>query len=225
MITNRKTATIVGVLFILGTVAGVLSGLVTGPVLGNPDYLARVSANESQIIIGALLVLIMGVTLAMVPVIMFPIFKKYNETLALGYVVFRGALETITCLLWAISWLLLVTLSPEYIAAGAPGASHFQTLSTLILEAGKWNGHVGSIFFSLGALMFYTMFYQSKLLPRWLSIWGLIGASLYLAEPLLAMFGFELEILFALLALQEMVMAVWLIVKGFTPSAIAVEPA
>jgi len=223
--TNRKTAIVVGVLFIIGTAAGALSGLVTGPVLGEPDYLARVSANESQMITGALLVMLMGLALAMVPVMMFPIFKKYNNTLALGYVVFRGALETITYLLWAISFLLLVTLGREYMTAGAPGASHFQTLSTLILAAGKWNGQVVSIVFSLGALMFYSMFYQSKLLPRWLSIWGLIGAVLYLAEPLLAMFGSELEILFGLLFLQEMVMAVWLIVKGFQPAPIAAEPA
>ena len=219
--TNRKTAIGVGMLFIIGTAAGALSGLVTGPVLGEPGFLASVSTNESQMITGALLVMLMGLALAMVPVMMFPIFKRFNKTLALGYVVFRGALETVTCLLWAISFLLLVTLSQAYMTAAAPGASHFQTLSTLILAAGRWNGHVGSIVFSLGALMFYYMFYQSKLLPRWLSIWGLIGAILGLAKPLLAMFGFELEILIAPLFLQEMVMAVWLIVKGFNPSAIA----
>jgi hypothetical protein len=222
---NRKTAIIVGVLFIIGTVAGVLSGVVTGPILNDPDYLARVSAHENQIVIGALLVLIMGLALAMVPVMMFPILKKYNETLALGYVVFRGALETVTYLPWVISWLVLGTLSQEYVKAGAPTASYFQTLGTLLLKAGDWNGQIQSIIVSLGALMFYTVFYQSKLIPRWLSVWGLIGAILFLVAPLLAMFGFELEILMAPFAVQEMVLAVWLIVKGFNPSAIDSEPA
>jgi hypothetical protein len=86
----KKTARIVGVLYIIGTVAGMLSLVLTGPILGDPDYLVKVSANESQIIAGALFVLIMGFALAMVPVMMFPILKKYNEALALGYVVFRG---------------------------------------------------------------------------------------------------------------------------------------
>ncbi len=85
----RKTAIIVGVLFIIGTVAGVLSVL-TRPFLDDTDYLIKVSENENQMIIGTLLVLIMGIALAMVPVFMFPIFKKHNEALALGYVVFRG---------------------------------------------------------------------------------------------------------------------------------------
>jgi Domain of unknown function (DUF4386) len=223
--TDRRTAIVVGVLFIIGTAAGILSILVTRPVLGEPDLLANISANESQMKIGALLVMIMGLALAMVPVMMFPIFKRFNEVLALGSVVFRGILETVTYLLLAISWLLLVTLSQGYAAAGAAGASDLQLLSNLVLATGKWNGHVLSIVFSLGALMIYCLFYQSRLLPRWLSIWGLVGSILYLAEPLLAIFGPELEFLLAPLALQEMVMAAWLILKGFNPVAIARRPA
>jgi hypothetical protein len=69
--------------------------------------------------------------------------------------------------------------------------------------------------------MFYYLLYQSKLIPRWLSGWGLIGAILVLAVGLLAMFGLDLGFLWAPLAVQEMVLAVWLIVKGFNPSAIA----
>ena len=92
---HRKTAIIVGVLFIIGDIAGVLSYLVTGGLLDGPDALTRIAANQSHLALGALLVLIMGLALAMIPVVMYPIFKKYNEVLALGTVVFRGALETV----------------------------------------------------------------------------------------------------------------------------------
>ena len=119
----------------------------------------------------------------------------------------------------AITWLLLVTLSQGYATAGAARASDFQFLSTLVQATGKWIGHVLSIVFSLGALMIYCLFYQSRLLPRWLSIWGLLGAVLYLAEPLLAIFGSELKFLLAPLAIQEMVIAAWLIFKCFNPAA------
>ncbi|GAJ16344.1 unnamed protein product, partial [marine sediment metagenome] len=90
--------------------------------------------NENKIIIGALFVLVMGFALAMVPVMMFPIFKKHNEALALGYVVFRGALETVTYIASVICWLFLLILSQEYVKAGAPDASHFQTLGALLLK-------------------------------------------------------------------------------------------
>ena len=111
MNTNRTTATIVGVLFIIGTVAGVLSVVFTSPILNDPDYLIKVSANPNQIALGALFVLTMGFALAMVPVVIFPVLKKHNEVLALGYVVFRGGLETVTYLVSAISWLLLIPFS------------------------------------------------------------------------------------------------------------------
>ena len=223
MNTNKRTARIVGVLFIIGTVAGFLSLVFGGTIIDDPDYLIKVSENENQFIVGALLVLTMGLALAMVPVMMFPIFKKHNEALALGYVVFRGALETVAYFGTVISWLLLITLSQEYVKAGAPDASYFQTLGTLLLEAGDWSDGISTLAFSLGALMFYYLLYQSKLIPRWLSGWGLIGATLVVAVGLLGMFGSDLAILWAPLAVQEMVLALWLIVKGFNPSAIASE--
>jgi len=221
MNTNRKTARIVGVLFIIGTVAGILSVVFTGPVLNDLDFLIKVSVNENQIIIGSLFVLIMAFALAMVPVVMFSIFKKYNEALALGSVVFRGVLEAAIYIAMVISLLLLLTVSQEYVKAGAPDASHFQTLGTLLLKANDQINSILEIVFSLGALMIYYLFYQSKLIPRWLSVWGLIGAILYLAAGLFAMFSVNFGILLAPLGVQEMVLAVWLIVKGFNPSAIA----
>lgn len=222
MNTNRNTARIVGALFIIGTVAGVLSVVFAGSILSDPDYLTKVSVNN-QIIIGALFVLIMGLALAMVPVMLFPIFRKYNEALALGSVVFRGALEAVIYIAMVISWLLLLTVSQEYIKAGAPDASHFHALGTLLLTASDQINAILEIVFSLGSLMIYYLFYQSKLIPRWLSVWGLIGAILYLAEGLFHMFSVDFGILMAPLALLEMVLAIWLIVKGFNPSPIASE--
>jgi hypothetical protein len=225
--TNKKTATIVGVLYIIGTVAGILSVVFYGSVLNTPDYLIKVSANESQIIIGAFFVLLMGLALALVPVMMFPIAKKHNEVLALGYVVFRGALETITYIAMAISQLLLIPLSQEFVKAGAPDTSYFQTLGVLLRQAHDSMDPILAIVFCLGALMFYSLLYQSKLIPRWLSGWGLIAAVLWLIAGLLALFGLidpmsSIRNVFALpIGVQEMVMAIWLIVKGFNSSAIA----
>jgi hypothetical protein len=221
----NKIARIVGILFIIGTFAGILSAVITAPILDDPDYLINLAANESQLVMGTLLILIMGFALAMLPVMLFPIFKKYNEPLALGAVVFRGALEAVAYIAIVISMLLLLTVSREYVNASTPDASYFQTLGTLLLEAGVWFESMLAIVFSLGALMIYYLFYQSKLIPRWLSVWGLVGALIYLAEPLLAMFGSEFELLFAPLALQEMVLALWMIVKGFNTSATVSESA
>jgi uncharacterized protein DUF4386 len=217
---NRKTAIIVGVLYIVGTIAGILSLVFTGSILSDPNYLIRVSENQNQILLGVLLVLAMGFSLAMMSVVLFPILKKQNEALAFGAVVFRGMLEAVLYIAVAISWLLLLTISQEYVKAGVPDASHFQTVGALLLKATDRIGSILDIVFSLGALMIYCLFYQSKLIPRWLSVWGIIGAILYLASGLFSMFSVDFGILEAPLALQEMVMAVWLIVKGFNLSSV-----
>ena len=225
MNTYRKTATIVGALFIVGTVAGIISVVLTSPTLTAPDYLARIAANGNRITLGALSILVMGFALAMIPVLMFPIFRKQNETLAVGYVVFRGALETFTSIFIAICWLLLLPLSQEFATAGAPDASHFQTLGALLLVAAELP--VPVFVFSLGALIFYSLLYKSNLIPRWLSVWGFIAIALHLATGLLLMFGLQTSfsplntVMNFPIFLQEMVMAVWLIVKGFNQSAIA----
>jgi hypothetical protein len=223
---DRKTAIIVGVLFIIGTVAGILSVVFSTSILDGPDFLIKVSANENQFMIAALFVLTMGLALALVPVMLFPIFKKYNEAIALGYVVFRGALETVTYIAMVITWLFLLILSQEYVKAGAPDASYFQTLGTLLLKGNELISTVLIIVFSLGALMLYYLFYRSKLIPRWISVWGFIAILLHLVTGFLILFHLMSPfstintIMNLPIFLQEMVMAVWLIVKGFDSPAV-----
>lgn len=221
MKTNRKSAIVVGVLFIIGTVAGILSMAVTWGLLDAPDYLDKVAANESQVQLTAFLVLVMGLVLAMVPAVMFPILKKQNEVLAVGYVIFRGALETFTYIALAICWLSLVEVARQYAISGAEAAPQFSSLGSLSVKAQDPIVAVTDIVFSLGALMFYYMLYKARLIPRWISGWGIVAAVLYLAGGLIAIFGTTLDILLLPMLPQEMVMAVWLIVKGFNPTAVA----
>ncbi len=228
MNSNKRTARIVGVLFITATVSAVLSGLLTGPVLDDPDYLINVSANENQVLIAALLELILAVSVVGIAVILFPILKKQNEALALGYVGLR-ILEAVIIIVGAISALLLLRLNQEYVA-GTPDASYFQTLGTLLLAERDWTFLLGPVIvFSLNSLILNYLLYQSRLVPRFISVWGLIGATILLASGLLGMFDiYSIEstvFLAAPIGVNEMVLAVWLIAKGFNSSAIASESA
>jgi hypothetical protein len=204
-------------LYIIGTVGMVLSLVVMDAVLSGSAYLTQIAAEPNRVALGALLLLLPGLALALVPVVFWPIGKRYNETLAMGYVVFRGGLETVIYIVGALGWLLLIALSKE--ADAGPLANFVRTTETVI-----WDQLI-AIPFVLGALMFYFLLYQSRLVPRWLSTWGLVGAALYIVPPLGSMFGLSLGVLMAPLAVQEMVMAVWLIAKGFNPPAIAPAPA
>jgi hypothetical protein len=156
---------------------------------------------------------------------------KLNHVLALGYVVFRGALEPIAYFLMVASRVLLILASQEYAAAAARDAAHFQTLGAFVLKGHDAINPILIIVFSLGALMLYTMFYRSRLIPRWISVWGLIAIVLHLSTAFLLLFRLispdDLTILMVVnlpILVQEMVMAVWLIVKGFDPAVLANLP-
>ena len=228
MNTNRKNARWAGVFFIIATVAPILTisfiGFLGGIVAGEPipDYLVNVSANERQVIIGMFIELIWALAVVGIMVTLFPILKKHNEALALGFFGLRF-IEAISTIIHSIIGLSLLTLSQEYVAAGIPDDSYFQTAGTLFLAARDWTFLIGSgLAWSLSALILNYLLYQKKLIPRWLSVWGLAGAALSFANYLPQFFGIDsIEILYLPIAVQEMVFAVWLIVKGFNSSAIA----
>jgi hypothetical protein len=225
MISNRKTAILVGVLFITAMVAGGLRFFLLDPILDAPDYLINVSANENRVIIGALSFFVLAVALASIAIVIYPILRKQNEALALGYVGAR-IVEGVLFIVAILTILALLTLSQEFVKAGAPDASYYQTLGDLLLAVRYYAYNVlWPITLGLGALMFYFLLYQSKLVPRWLSVWGLIGAPLF-PVSWLSLFGSTISGPFLLpLVVNELVLAVWLIVKGFNSSAIASESA
>jgi hypothetical protein len=228
---NRRIAVVAGVLWILATVADLISRVVlVQPILGAPDYLTKISANENQVLLGALFLFIGAVAASGIAIALYPVLRKHNEGLALGSVGFRlieGALYLgiVVCLL------MLVTLSQESAKAGASAPSAYEVPAALLMAARDSLGQVSVLAFGLGALMYYWVFYQSRLVPRWLSAWGLVAIPLVMVSMLLVMFRLiesfsPPQLVLALpIFLQEMVLAVWLIAKGFNPSAIAAQSA
>ncbi|MCJ7734936.1 MAG: DUF4386 domain-containing protein, partial [Anaerolineales bacterium] len=224
-------AVMAGVLYFLGTVFGILSGVIGGEVLssfsfGEPlvgvDMLSLVAANSTRITGGSFLILMMGISLVAMTIFLYPIFRKDSEELAMGMVLFRGALEGTFYFLSTLGFLGLVLLGNEFIATGADSAA-LQSLGNVLYQFQGILAPVGPIFFLIGATCLYLSFYRTRLIPRWLSVWGFIGVMTFLVSSLLKFFnmdpgiGFYLEMV---LAPQEMVMAAWLIIKGFNPSAI-----
>lgn len=116
----------------------------------------------------------------------------------------------------ASCWLMLLTFSHKYVAAGMSDASNYQLIGTVLLEAENRFTNMLDIVFGIGALFVYYLFYGTKLIPVWLSLWGLIGAVLYLGYPILCISCLDIGPLQIPLAVQEMFLAGWLIVKGFS---------
>jgi len=225
----RKTAIIVGILFIIGTAAGILSVFFAGSIQGTPgsSYFTQVSANKTNILIAVLLLFTMASATAGTAIWLYPVLKKYNEALALGAVGFR-LIESVLGIIGASCLITLLTLSQDFVNAGTSNAPYFQTVGSAILAGHDWITNVAMLLaWCLAAFMYYYIFYRTRLIPRWLTGWGLIGITLSMISSLLVMFGLITvwmpvhSLLNAPIAVQEMIFAAWLIVKGFNPSAIA----
>lgn len=227
MNSNRIYAGIVGGLFIIGTVTGTIAAIIGKPILDAPDYLLKISAKESQIIIWSFLVFLMGVACAGIGLAFYPIMKKYSTGLAISVVGFRVA-EGIFEIVGGVATIGLLALSQEFVKASAPDATFFQTIGAIIKAGDAWlsNGVV-LLLWCVGALMYYAVFYQFRLVPRWLSVWGLAGIILVTIGGVLVMlhlipgFGTVQMLLNLPIFPQEMVFAVWLIAKGVDSSAVA----
>jgi len=230
MNTYRKTGIIVGVLFLTATVTGMLGDSLGGSILNAPDYLMNVYPNRTQVVIAVLMSFILGLAIVGIAVFLFPILRKHNEPIALGYVSIRTA-EFAILLVWSISPLLLITLSQEYIKAGDPDASNFQTLGAVFIALRHWAWRLVYILNGVLTLILAYLLYQSRLVPRPISVLGLIGGAVLLLGTALAMFGLiDVDQGAGLLVvlpggLFELILPIWLIVKGFNPSAIDPESA
>ncbi len=228
--THRKTAIIVGVLFIIATAFLFIGEAFYKPVLSSPDYLEIAYPNRTIVIIGVLLEFICVLAMPLIAVFAFPVLKKHNEALALGYVVFRSLEAVILISVAEINKLSLIGVSQDYLNSGGVDTAYFQTIGSTIQAENYWGDTTGLIYnlvFIFGALMLYSVLYQSKLVPRWISVWGFIAAVALLIGTVLASFihiSLAMELFVVLpIAVQEMVMAGWLIVKGFNPSVIQVQ--
>ena len=219
----RKTAVITGVIFIIATLTGPILATPLIPVLTGTDYFTRVSSDPNQVAAGVLLSIIAYFACAGIAVVMYPVLKKWNAGLALGSVVFR-TIETSFYMVGLVSLLSLLTLGQQFTTAGAADRTSLQAIGNFMVSVRDNTALVAVFAFCLGAFMYYYLFFQSRLIPRWLSGFGIVAIILMMVACVLALFsGNRITSyipLAAPIAVQEMVLAVWLIVKGFNPSAV-----
>ena len=225
---SKKNAIIVGILFIIATAFLFIGEAFVEPILNAPDFLETAYPNRITATIGMLIEFTCVLAIILIPVFAFPVLKRYSEPLALGYVVIR-LFEAVLFVIVDINKLSLINVSEGYSTGGAD-AAFVQNMGSLVQAWNMWAWVFYVLVFAIGALIFYTALYQSKLVPRWISGWGWIAAILIMINALMTMFEVNLpETMFGLLvlpiAVQEMVMALWLIIKGFNTSALDAEVA
>ena len=225
MSSGKSTAKTVGVLFIIATAASLVNTSLTATILDAPDYLHQLSTHSGQVVVGALMQFVSAVGSAGIAIALYPVLRRYSEGLALGAVALR-IVEGVFYMVGALGLFSLLSLSQASAGADAAAAPTYRILGTWTLAVrDEANFVLAVLSFCLGAGMYYAVFYRSRRVPRWLSVWGFAGLALLFSMAVWIAFGQEPAgttlVLAVPIAVQEMVLAVWLIVKGFNPSALA----
>jgi hypothetical protein len=218
--TYRMTARIVGAMYLAGFVVGIGGIVLIQSILGAPDHLATLPANSMLLAIAAVLWLMAAAWDAAHGVLMFPVLKQHNsERIAVGYLGFR-IMDGLIIAIMVLFILIQIPIGSEYLNAGASDASYLQALSNVFMQAQLDAYNIAMITLGISGLILCYSFYKSKLVPRILAVWGLVGYAVILCGSVVEVMGFNLLSIHAVPGgLWEMFIGVWLIAKGFNPSA------
>ncbi len=212
-----------GLLLLQMTTAIVSYSVILDPILyGSTDFLTAVSSNAMMVRLAALLDFITTLAYLGVAVILFPILKRYSERIALWFVSIRLS-EFVTLTLSAIFLLSILSISQSYVAAVLPESASLQTLGKQLVNTRIHTQNLNLLAYCFGTSLLFYLLLTSRLIPRFISIWGLIGVAGLLTEIMMSLFGYSTEgfmyYLMMPIGLCEIFLGFWLIVKGLNLSA------
>jgi hypothetical protein len=216
----RKTASVVGAVYLAGFVVGIVGNIMIKSILDAPNHLSIISASSMTVAIGAILWFLAVIGDAGHGVLMFPVLKQHSERMAIGYLAFR-IVDAVFIAVMVLFMLIQIPLGSEYLKTAAADTSFLQALSVVSAQASQYAYEIGMSALGVSGLILCYTLYKAKLVPSWLAVWGLIGYATILVGMLSAITGSGLGDLSSLPGgLWEVFMGVLLIVKGFSSSAV-----
>jgi hypothetical protein len=213
--TTKLSARLIGALFLAGFVVyGVGFGLVTS-VIGKPDFLSTISVHQTTLILGAFLMLLNTVVDVGKGVMFFPILENHGKRTALAYL----AALTVQVVLLDIGVLCLLMLVPlgQYAAdVGGASAAWATALGSLLTQANTMAYHIGQATLGVGGVFLCALLFRTRLIPRFLAAWGVIGYAIHVAGAVAEIFGIPISLLLLIPGgLFELALGFWLLIKGF----------
>ncbi|WP_271782162.1 DUF4386 domain-containing protein [Aquimarina algiphila] len=228
MESHKKIGKIAGGLFLLMIITGATGNSLRGlslSLIASQNFFNQVLEDLIQMKIAILLDLIASGIGVYIGIILFSILKQYNKKIAIGYVSVLVVGFTIT-VMSNITHLSFISLCQELAKGIALDENYLRVLSLLKVEEYYWAHFLILTTFSLGASILYYALFKTKLIPRFLSIWGLIAVILVFSVSMLQVFDYTVNFIFyAQNGVYLLFFSIWLMVKGFNPSAIITKSA
>ncbi len=224
MTSLRKTALVAGIFYLI-TFISIPTLALYGPIKNHQDWILG-SGGHTAVLVGGFLEVIVALAGIGTAVTLYPVVKRQNEGLALGFVTAR-LLEGAMIFAGVVTLLSLVTLRQHLGGAAGANASALVTTGASHVAVYNWTFLLGqSLMPGINALLLGTLLYRSRLVPRIIPVAGLIGGPLLIIAVFATLFGggqalHGLALLPVLpVAAWEFSLGVWLVVKGFNPSPI-----
>jgi len=223
---TRRSAVVAGVFFIVAAVAAIIGLTLEGPVLNDSRYIVASSGADARVILGAFFEVLLAISVIGTAVTLFPILRRQNESIALGYVAGR-VVEAVVIVVGIISLLSVVTLRKDFAGGAGVDAPSLIVAGKSLVVIHNWTFLFGpSLAIGVNTLLLAYLMYTARLVPWIIPVLGLVGGPVIFASGTAEMFGFYQQIsvwgsIGAIpVFLWEMSLAVWMIAKGFNPSAI-----
>ena len=218
----RKTALVAGIFYLI-TFVSIPTLAIYGPVRDHPDWILG-SGGHTAVLVGGFLEVIVALAGIGTAVTLYPVVKRQNEGLALGFVTAR-VLEGVMIFTGVVSLLSLLTLKQDLGGATGANATALVTVGASHVAVYNWTFLLSqSLMPGINALLLGSLLYRSRLVPRVIPVLGLIGAPFLICTVIVTLFGgFKLgfpELAALPVAAWELSLGVWLVVKGFKPSPI-----
>ena len=228
MTSLRKTALVAGIFYLI-TFISVPTLALYGPVKNHRDWILS-SGTHTGVLVGCLLEVIVALAGIGTAVTLYPVVKRQNEGVALGFVAAR-VVEAVMIFTGVVSLLSLVTLRQDLGGAAGANAAALVTTGASHVAVYNWTMLLGQTLMPcINALLLGSLMYRSRLVPRIIPIVGLIGAPLLLAAVIATLFSGSIGHVSAFQAIAtlpvaawEFSLGMWLVVKGFKPSPITAE--
>lgn len=217
MTSAKITIRIVGILFLVQLTTAILSySVILDPILYRDGFLTSLFENANLVRIAMLLDLVCGLSVFGIAILLYPILKKYNERIALWYVGLRLN-ELIAFVIAGILLLTLLSLGIAYQEADPSEVGHLKLLAKYLLKARGSTQNISLWIYCFGTSLFYFLLFRARLVPRFISVWGLVAVGLLFVEITANIFGRSAGgmIIMMPLGLNEIFLGLWLIVKGF----------
>lgn len=220
----KEAAIVIGVLFLVALVLNPLASSIMDPILRGADCLNLAYPHKHTIALGNILNIICAIAMIFIPIFLYPIVHAKHRTLAVGYIVFRG-LEGILFVYIAIKTSDFIGLSHHYLSSSFSAQEVDLSIANLLHEEIQGALVIDLIHYIAGAVLFYLLMLRSKMIPLWITLWGLLGVVVLLFGTTMAMFEWGLfkttplmagMVYFAPpIAINELALSIWLMTKGF----------